>query len=212
MTNNQSEILNDIHCHSVDIKSREIFLHNYFSSIDENPGVEYRMSNIFLKNLRLLELKSYDPIIIHMHSIGGEWSDGMLIYDSIQMCNCYTTIIGYGQVESMSSIILQAADLRLLAQNSYVMVHYGSSGIQGDYLSNQKWFEYEKHICNTMLEIYSKRCFKSKFFKDKYVRPDLIKVKNFLSKRLKEGDWYMTAEDAIYHGFADNIISNWSKI
>lgn len=208
-----SETLNDIHLHCLNIKSREIFLHNYFTSEDgSNPGVEYRMSNIFLKNLRILELKSHEPIIIHMHSIGGEWSDGMAIYDAIQMCNCYTTIIGYGQVESMSSIILQSADARLLSPNSYFMAHHGNSSISGEYLNVQNWVEYEKRILSTMLDIYTSRCVKSKFFKEKYLKPDIVKVKNFISKKLKDGDWYMTAEDAVYYGFADKVITNWAKM
>lgn len=213
MSNNSSDILNDIHNYSVDLKGREIFLHNYFGSADaENPGVEYKMSNIFLKNLRLLETKSKDQIIIHMNSIGGEWSDGMAIYDAIRMCDSYITIISYGQVESMSSIILQAADYRMITANSYFMCHYGSSGIASDYLSAQNWINYEKNICDVMLNIYASRCWKSLFFKEKYAKPDESKAKNFLSKKLKDGDWYMSAEDSVYYGFADKIIENWSNL
>ena len=45
-----------------------------------------------------------------MHSVGGNWNDGMAIFDAIELCQSYVTIIVYGQAESMSSIILQAAD------------------------------------------------------------------------------------------------------
>ena len=61
-----------------------------------------------------------------MHSVGGEWSDGMAIYDAISMSRSYITIIAYGQAESMSSIIFQAADRRLITPNTYFMSHYGS--------------------------------------------------------------------------------------
>ena len=37
----------------------------------------------FYKNIRLLDSISHDPIIVHMHSIGGNWNDGMAIYDSM---------------------------------------------------------------------------------------------------------------------------------
>ena len=212
MTNNQYDLINDIHNNCIYYKAREIFLHNYFVSDDtENPGEEYKMSNIFLKNLRMLELKSTDPIIVHMNSIGGEWTDGMAIYDAIRLCNSYITIICYGQVESMSSIILQAADYRMITANAYFMCHYGSSGISGDYLSTQNWINYEKYICNTMLNIYSSKCYKGKFFKEKYVKPDENKVRNFLSKKLRDGDWYMSAEDCVYYGFADKIIKDWKQ-
>ena len=207
--NNYNDILQDMHSYGASLNSREIFLHNYFSGTeDENPGVDYRMSNIFLKNLKMLEKKSNDQITIHMNSIGGSWMDGMCIYDAIQMSPCYITIISYGQAESMSSIILQSADERLITQNSYFMLHYGSSDASGDYQSSQNWMKYEKHICDTMLEIYANRCLKGKFFKEKYAKPDISKIKNFLSKQLKEGDWYLNSEDTIYYGFADRIIKS----
>lgn len=205
---NNNDILQDMHSYGACLQSRDMFLHNIFSSDDENPGVEYRMANVFLKNLRMLERKNSDPITIHMNSIGGSWSDGMVIYDAIQMSKCYITIIVYGQAESMSSIILQAADERLITKNSYFMVHYGSSDGGGDYLSTMNWMQYEKHICDTMLEIYASKCVKGKFFKEKYVRPDIKKVKNFLGKKLQDGDWYMTAEDTVYYGFADKIVKS----
>lgn len=213
MNNNTIDIVGDIHNYSINIKSREIFLHNYFGSGDaDNPGVEYKMSNIFIKNLRLLELKSIEHIIVHMHSVGGSWADGMAMYDAIKMCDSYVTIISYGQSESMSSIILQAADCRILSKHSYFMAHYGSSAMYGDYLSAQNWAQYEQQICNSMLDIYSTKCVSGKFFQEKYTKPDGLKVKNFLSKKLKDGDWYMNAEEAVYYGFADKVAENWSNL
>lgn len=209
MTSYNNDTLQDLHSYGSTINSREIFLHNFFSGTeDENPGVDYRMANIFLKNLRTLEKKSFDPITIHMNSIGGSWTDGMVIYDAISMSKCYISIIAYGQAESMSSIILQAADERLITPNCYFMAHYGSSDASGDYLSSQNWLQYEKHICETMLDIYAGSCITGKFFKEKYAKPDVKKIKHFISKKLQDGDWYMTAEQAVYYGFADKVVTS----
>ena len=38
------------------------------------------------------------------------------------------------------------------------------------------------------------------------------KVKTFLYRKLKSGDWYISAEDAVYYGFADSIIDSWQKL
>ena len=86
-----------------------------------------------------------------MNSIGGEWSDGMAIYDAISLSKCYVTIIVYGQAESMSSIILQAADEKIITPNSYFMIHYGSSDASGDYLNVQNLAKYEQAICDKMI-------------------------------------------------------------
>lgn len=202
--------LQDFHHYNIDPKNRTIFLHNYFGNTeDSNPGVEFKMANVFLKNIKFLEKISKDPITIYMNSIGGEWSDGMVIFDAIQLCKCHVTMVVYGQAESMSSIILQAADVRIMSPNSYFMPHYGSTDAHGEYLNVQKWVEFERHICKVMFEIYCSRCYKGKFFKEKYggTKDTIPKVSNWLKKKLKDGDWYMDANDAVYYGFADKILS-----
>lgn len=208
-----NELLNDVHNYSASLASREIFLHNHYMSDsgDLNPGVEYKMANIFIKNLRSMDLKSSDPITIHMHSVGGEWADGMAIYDAIAMSKSYITIIAYGQAESMSSIIYQAADLRLITPHAHFMAHYGSTDAGGEYLNVQNWVKWEKHICDVMLDIYAEQCVNGLFFKEKYNtnEPQISKVKNFLATKLKSGDWYMTAEEAVHYGFADKVITQW---
>ncbi len=214
MNNADKDLLYDLHNYGANIDTREIFLHNYYGANDEdNPGVEYKMSNNFIKNIRALEIKSDKPITIHMHSVGGEWSDGMAIYDAISMSRSYITIIAYGQAESMSSIIFQAADSRLITPNTYFMSHYGSTAAGGSYLDVQNWVKYEKYICDIMIDIYAQSCVGGKFFKEKYgASPDTEKVKTYLLRKLKSGDWYLNAEDAVHYGFADRIIDSWEKL
>jgi len=213
MNNADKDLLYDLHNYGANIDTREIFLHNYYSSDDDNPGVEYKMSNNFLKNIRALEIKSASPIVIHMQSVGGEWSDGMAIYDAISMSRCHVTMIAYGQAESMSSIIFQAADKRFMTPNTYFMSHYGSTAAGGGYLDVQNWVKYEKYICDIMIDIYAGSCIGGKFFKEKYgSSPDVDKVKTYLTRKLKSGDWYINAEDAVYYGFADGVIDSWQNI
>jgi len=207
----QPELLKDFHDYGDNIATREIFLHNHYHTEDnQNPGVEYRMSNTFIKNLRALDMKSDQPITIHMQSVGGEWTDGMAIYDAISMSRSYVTIIAYAQASSMSSIILQAADYRTITQNSHFMCHYGSSDINMDYLSAMNYADYERKICDVMFNIYAKRCVNGKFFYEKFgKKPSDKQVKQFLIRKLKSGDWYMDADEAVYYGFADKILTDW---
>tara|TARA_B100001778_G_C18579472_1_gene626712 strand:- start:526 stop:1197 length:672 start_codon:yes stop_codon:yes gene_type:complete len=209
----EKDILYDYHNYSCNIASREIFLHNHYGSNDEeNPGVEYKMSNTFIKNLRALDAKSSDQVTIHMHSVGGEWSDGMAIFDAITMSRCYVTIVAYGQVESMSSIIFQAADTRYITPNTYFMSHFGSTAAIGEYLSVQNLVKYEKQICDIMLSVYAKRCVEGNFFVEKYGKGASTKVKNYLSTKLKSGDWYITANEAVNYGFADKVVDSWQSL
>ena len=203
--------LRDFHDYGANVATREIFLHNHLHSEDnQNPGVEYRMSNTFMKNLRALELKNHNPITIHMQSIGGEWSDGMAIYDAIIMCKSFITIIAYGQASSMSSIILQSADHRAMTPNSHFMPHYGSTDINTDYLSAMNQADYERKICSVMFDIYASRCVDGKFFYDKFgKKPSEKQVKQYLIRKLKSGDWYLDPEESVYYGFADEVLKDW---
>jgi len=204
-----NDLISDIHSHNINIKHREVHLHGHVANSEEDPGVEYRMAVNFIKNIRFLESISDDSIIIHMNSIGGEWANGMAIYDVIRLCKSHVTIIVYGQAESMSSIILQAADKRVMTPNSYFMCHYGTSGVEGNYLDVQNWHKFEKTFLDKMLDIYSGVATEGLFFKEHYKTVTKDKVSNYIKRKLTKGDWFMNAQEAVYYGFADEIISSY---
>lgn len=200
------DTISDIHLYGIDVKNREIYLHGYIGNTDEDPGVEYRMATSLYKNIRMLDTISNEPIIIHMHSIGGNWADGMAIYDAISLSRSYVTIIAYGQAESMSSIVLQAADKRVLMPNTYFMLHYGSFSCSADHLSAHNFTKLDKHNTEVMLDIYGNKCLSGKYFRESYTDLNLEKVKNYLKRKLKDGDWYLNANESVYYGFADYVL------
>ena len=61
-----------------------------------------------------------------------------------------------------------------------------------------------------MVDIYAERCQKGQIFKER--GDSLSKVKSYIKRKMKDGDWYMTAEQAVEHGFADHVFSNSLKI
>ena len=201
------DTISDINTYGVDVANREIYLHSYIANSEEDPGVDYKMSSIFYKNIRMLDTISHDPIIIHMNSVGGSWNDGMTIFDAITICQSYVTIVAYGQAESMSSVILQAADKRVMTPSSYFMCHFGSSLYAGNYLDVQKSAAFEKKGASLMLDIYAKACMDGKYFKEHYVELSYDKVRSFLKRKLKDGDWYLDANEAVYYGFADYVLN-----
>ena len=58
-----------------------------------------------------------------------------------------------------------------------------------------------------MLDIYTEACLKSKYFKEQYTDPTYDKVKNYLKRKFKEGDWYLDANESVYYGFADLVLN-----
>jgi ATP-dependent protease ClpP protease subunit len=202
-----SENIDSIHGQNVDLKQREIYLHGYHGPFEDDPGVEYRMATTFIKNVRHLDSMKNEPILVHMHSLGGNWGDGMAIYDAIKVSRSHITILAYGQAESMSSIILQAADARIMMPNSYFMCHYGSSSNAGTFLDTQNWADFESRILDSMLDIYVDKCINGKFFKEKFEDLNGSKVRSFIKRKLKDGDWYINSNEAVYYGFADGVLS-----
>ena len=201
-----SDPIGEMHTYGVDIKTREIYLHGQHGSFEDDPGVEYRMATTFIKNLRFLDAAKKEPILIHMHSLGGNWGDGMAIYDAICACRSHITILAYGQAESMSSIILQSADNRVMMPNAYFMSHFGNSNISGSYLDSQNWAKFENVILDVMMDIYTEKCSKGKYFQEKYKEVTSKKVKSFLMNKLKQGDWYINAHESVYYVFSDGVL------
>ena len=196
------DTVGEIHTYNIDVKNREIYI-NEFDDSGETGGVDHRMLQNFVKNINILKNLSRDPITIHMQTVGGCWYSGMGIYDAIKSCKCKTTFIGYGQLCSMGTVIIQAANRRLITDNSAFMVHWGSSEISGYYLTAQNIADFEKYTAQQMIEIYAERCQRGDYFKER--QNNLSKTKAYLKRKLGGGDWYMTADEAVYYGFVDGI-------
>jgi ATP-dependent protease ClpP protease subunit len=200
--------INNIHNFNIDIKNREIYLHSYFSESEDEPGVDYRSAVVFEKNLRYLNTLSSDPIVIHMHLPGGMWSDCLGIYDSIRFSSSKTIIIGYGSVESASSIIFQSANLRVLMPNTTMLIHYGSFSVNEEHskaaASSIAWNEKE---CDKMINIFVDKCVDSDMAKNKHWKK-LIAKKHIMSQLANKCDWILTAEEAMGYNFADSIFGS----
>ena len=142
--------------HNLDLDSRTIYMGSLGYSYDGGEtGVDHLMTEYFIKGMHLLESrKSEAEIKIPMNNPGGDWYHGMAIYDAIRNSKCHCTIKVYGHAMSMGSIILQAADHRIMMPNSRFMIHYGYNGISGHTKIFEKWADEGKRINYMMENIY----------------------------------------------------------
>jgi ATP-dependent protease ClpP protease subunit len=198
--------LENIHTRNIDVENRRIYLHGDSPIKDEEPGVDYRMANMFIKNMDILENNNSKDITICMGTVGGEWNYGMSIYDRIKSAKCPTTIIAYAWARSMSSIILQAATHRLLMPHCDFMVHYGTITCEGHYITVKSGMKHDELSEKIMLRIYAERCQTGKFFIDYKMSVEQIMV--FIDQQIKEkGDWWLSSSEAVHYGFADAIVN-----
>jgi ATP-dependent protease ClpP protease subunit len=208
MHNQESNGLHDIHDYGIDVENREVYLHSYFSDDDNNePGVDYRSAITFEKNLRYLNLLSLDPILVHMHLPGGDWQDCLGIYDNIKNSKSPVCIVAYAKVESSSTILFQAADLRILSPNTNFLIHYGSISVDNEHKAALSMIHWSEKESDKMIEIFTERCMSSKICKEKNWKKMMAK-KHIVTQLATKRDWILTSEEAVDYGFADGILGS----
>lgn len=202
--------IEEMHIYGVNLKDFSIYLagtEKQYQGDDtefDEPGVEYQMASRFIKNLHILAGRnSKRPILIHMKTCGGNWEEGMAIYDALTACPNPITILSYTHARSMSSVILQAADKRVLMPHSYFLFHEGTLGLTGTSKGVLSSVEWTKRVINpAMLDIYA-RALKRK---GKFTRWSPSRIKSMLRDKMdRKEDVYLTAEEAVEWGFADEV-------
>jgi ATP-dependent Clp protease protease subunit len=200
--------ISEAHDHDIIVSTREIFLHGYGDD-EEDAGVDYRSSNRFLKNLKILESINNKPITIHQYSIGGEWESGMMIYDAIQQSAASFIFICHGIAASMGSIVPQAVHnkgVRLTMPNCYWLIHEGEQAMSGTVKQFQSYYEFSRLSKFQMYDIYTEVCHESSTH---FKNMTKSKVRNFIKRKLEsKEDWWLVAEDAIKYGFVDGILGS----
>lgn len=151
----------------------------------------------FLQNMdRLEDLSATESITVKINSVGGNVYDGYAIYDRIKRSPCHVTAEGWGQVMSMATFIMQAADERVLAPNTVFMIHYGSTFNIGNTADTVNWSAFSaKHDMPTFEEIYLRQIKKKN---PKYKLKDL--------QSALRTDTILTAPEAVKLGLADRIL------
>ncbi len=217
----ENDIITHLNDYGIDIENRELFLfpreeYMYGGGADElgEPGIEFGIANQFIRNLRLLSNISDEPILIHLKSCGGDWIEGLAMYQAILACPNQVAILNYASARSMTSIIFSAADHRAMMPLSTFMIHTGSNTIVGTGTQVYTEFEEIKKADKIMLDIYIKHLRESEKMKgwtDK-------RIHTWIVKQMKEKEEvYFTAEEAVEYNFADVIfgadgVYDWSTL
>lgn len=184
------------HDYGLFIPTRTIFVGSELGDVEGNEsGTDSLMATRFIKNMQILESVSLDEITIILNNLGGDIYHGLAIYDSIRLSKARVVIKVFGAAMSMGSIILQAADDRLMAPNAVQMVHYGYRGVNEHAMTAERDAKENTRLNKLLESIYLER----------------IKVKqpHYTLQRLQrmlDHDTYLTATQSIELGLADRIL------
>lgn len=200
--------MEDVHHYDIDLKNNEIYLlpidRGYDAGTDNT--VDHVMSSRFIKNIHLCKKRNPNkPLTIHLKTHGGDWNEGMAIYDCIKAYPTHVTIINYTGARSMSSLIFSAGDTRIMMPHSYFMFHLGTYAIDAEYQTAQSNMKFDEDNERIMINVYAELMNQKGKFKGKGV--DFI-TKWIRKQMAYKGDVFFNAEQAVEYGLADEIFKN----
>lgn len=143
-------------------------------------------------------------IEIEFFSPGGEVTAGLALFDFIQTvrrAGHHVTTSTRGMAASMAGILLQAGDERVMAKESWLLIHQVQAGMMGSWgelMDRAKWLE---RIQDRILDIFAERAAAvedSKFTTAKA-------AKAFLKKNWERTDWWIDSDEALKLGLVDSV-------
>ena len=163
--------------------------------------VHDQMANLIVA--QLLYLESEDPdkdINLWINSPGGSVTAGMAIYDAMQFIKPDVNTIVMGQACSMGSLLAQAgaAGKRFILPNARHMIHQPSGGARGQATDMEIQVREILEMKRNLTGIYVKHNSTDKTYEE--LRADM------------ERDRFMSAEQAVAYGLADQVVANRASI
>lgn len=171
--------------------------------LEEGIDVDNRIIHLFddieqhtvskvIKGIQLMLVKNKEmPINIYINSFGGDVYSGFGLFDFIRSLDVEVHMYVVGTAMSAASIILMSGDYRYMYENSKIMLHSASGGIEGKGFEIINDAEEYKRIHQQMAEIYASR---SNVDYKKWMRD------------LKYENLYYRAKEALELGLIDTII------
>lgn len=147
-------------------------------------------ANYFRKALE--EIPEGDSIELHINSYGGSVKEGVAIYNLLKQKKC-KEIVAYvdGFAYSIASVILQAADRRVMGVGTSLLIHNMWLSVAGNAEYLRKAADDLDVLMESNRQIYLERATVSE--------EELIEMMNV--------ETYLTPEQAVEKGFADEVNS-----
>ena len=159
--------------------------------------VHDQMANLIVAQLLFLESEDPDrDINLWINSPGGSVTAGMAIYDAMQFIKPDVNTIVMGQACSMGSLLAQAgaAGKRFILPNARHMIHQPSGGARGQATDMLIQVEEILAMKKSLTQIYVDHNSAGKSFDD--------------LARDMERDYFMSADQAVAYGLADQVVAN----
>lgn len=190
--------IDKFHDYSIYLPTRTIYMGSEENHITEGEsGTDGAMAERTVKNLHILDTVSDAPIKIVMNNLGGDEYACFAIIDAIRQCRSHVAITAMGHAMSAGSLILQAADKRIMGPLAVQMLHYGTWACNDHSKTFQKWAREGKRIDEWMEQYYLAK------IHEKHPSFSLAKLRAML-----DHDTFLTAQESVELGLCDEIVGD----
>ena len=166
------------------LKDRIVFL---------GRAIDDHVANLLVAQLLYLEAEDAEKdVVMYINSPGGSVTAGLAIYDAMQYIRCDVTTVCVGQCASMGALLLAAGseNKRQVLPHSRVMIHQPHGGAGGTAID---------------IEIQAREIVKLKGLLNKILEKHTGRSLEEI-ERDTDRDHFMSAQQAIEYGLADNIV------
>ena len=167
-----------------------------FGDVDEDKAGDLCMGLLMLTDLKQ-DPPPYDPITFYISSYGGSADEMFSIYDmmTITKAKCEIHTIGLGKIMSAATLLLASGTKgqRKIGRHCRVMIHAVAAGSAGELHNMENEMKSIKHIQQLYINALSRETHMTK-----------RTIQKLLDRRVNV---YLTAEEAVEYGIADEIIN-----
>lgn len=151
-------------------------------------------ASIIVAQLLFLNSEGEEEIQMYINSPGGSVTAGLAIYDTMQHIKAPVSTLCVGQAASMAAVLLSAGEKgkRYILPNARVMIHQPMGYAEGKETDIRIQAKQIEKVRDRLAKILLKHINKAGGTKE--------------IQDMMEWDFWMDADEAILHKFADNIL------
>lgn len=145
--------------------------------------------------------ESADPITLRLMQPGGSIISGLAVYDFVLGLRSEITVdtLALGWAASMGSVLLQCGETRRMAPNSFLLIHESRTRYTEEFLG------YIEKLTDQEDSLRFSKMLEERI--DRILAERSVLTVPELRRRYIRRDWWLTAQDAVDLGFADELWS-----
>jgi ATP-dependent Clp protease protease subunit len=143
------------------------------------------------------------PMTIILYSPGGEVVAGMALMDfltELRAAGHHLTIVARGMAASMAGVLLQAADVRVMGAEAWLLIHEGSFGAVGSVGEVEDRVIWVQKIQARIIDLFMSRIAQAD---EKTATKRLTRTQ--LKTKMHRTDWWISSDEALKFGLIDEI-------